>query len=330
MTEKTGLPSPILPGGTVTFLFTDIEGSTQLLDQLRDQYAVLLTAHHQIIRAALEKWHGREVDTQGDAFFAAFPKATEAVAAVAQIQRELAEHSWPEDAQVRVRMGLHTGEPWLVDEGYVGMDVHRAARIGHVGYGGQVLLSGTTTALVQDDLPEGVTLLDLGRHRLKDMRRPEPIQQLVIDGLPSEFPPLKTLEALPAAQDDSPGNGKTGVPREVGPSPYRGLAAFQETDAELFFGREAFTDQLALAVGEQQLVAVIIGPSGSGKSSAVFAGLLPQLREEGNWLFVEMRPGARPFHALAAARGQLALRRDATGCTTLSCPGGGRHTNTGR
>ena len=301
MTENSGLSSPVLPGGTVTFLFTDIEGSTELLNQLRDQYAALLAGHHKIIREALEKSNGREVDTQGDAFFAAFPKATEAVAAVAQIQRELAGHSWPEGAQVRVRMGLHTGEPWLVEEGYVGMDVHRAARIGHVGYGGQVLLSGTTTALVQDDLPEGVTLLDLGRHRLKDMRRPEPIQQLVIEGLPAVFPPLKSLEALPAAQIGPPGDGKAGTPREVGPSPYRGLAAFQETDAELFFGREEFIDQLALAVGEQQLVAVIIGPSGAGKSSAVFAGLLPQLREEGNWLIVEMRPGARPFHALAAA-----------------------------
>jgi len=109
MTQNTGLSAPILPGGTVTFLFTDIEGSTHLLDQLRDQYAALLADHHQIIRAALEQWHGREVDTQGDAFFAAFPKATEAVAAVAQIQLALAEHSWPEDAQVKVRMGLHTG-----------------------------------------------------------------------------------------------------------------------------------------------------------------------------------------------------------------------------
>jgi WD40 repeat protein/class 3 adenylate cyclase len=301
MTEKSGLSSPILPGGTVTFLFTDIEGSTQLLGKLKDQYATLLAGHHQIIREALEKWNGREVDTQGDAFFAAFPKATEAVAAVAQIQRALAGHSWPEGAEVRVRMGLHTGEPWLVEEGYVGMDVHRAARIGHVGYGGQVLLSETTTALVQDELPEGVTLLELGRHRLKDMRRPEPIQQLVLEGLPAEFPPLKSLEALPAAHIGPPSDGKAGAPREVGPSPYRGLAAFQETDAELFFGREGFIDQLALAVGEQQLVAVIIGPSGAGKSSAVFAGLLPQLREEGNWLIVEMRPGARPFHALAAA-----------------------------
>jgi len=96
-------------------------------------------------------------------------------------------------------MGLHTGEPWLVEEGYVGMDVHRAARIGHVGHGGQVLLSETSTALVQDELPEGVKLSDLGRHRLKDMRRPERIHQLVIEGLSFKFPPLKSLEAIAPA-----------------------------------------------------------------------------------------------------------------------------------
>ena len=301
MMEKPAFPGPILPGGTVTFLFTDIEGSTQLLDRLRDQYEVLISGHHQIIRDALAKWNGREIDTQGDAFFAVFPKASEAVKAVVEIQRAMHEREWPEDVQVRVRMGLHTGEPWLVEEGYMGMDVHRAARIGHVGYGGQVLLSDTTTSLVLDELPEGVFLLDLGRHRLKDMRRPEPIHQLVIEDLPSEFSPLKSLEALPALQAAAVGMTAPGAPRKVGPSPYRGLAAFRESDAELFFGREEFIDHLSEAVGERHLVAVIVGPSGSGKSSAVFAGLLPQLREDGRWLIVETRPGSRPFHALARA-----------------------------
>jgi class 3 adenylate cyclase len=301
MVEKTSIPEPILPGGTVTFLFTDIEGSTQLLDRLRDQYEVLISGHHQIIRDALDRWNGREVGTQGDSFFAAFPKATEAVNAVVVLQRAREERKWPEGVQVRVRMGLHTGEPWLVEEGYMGMDVHRAARIGHVGYGGQVLLSETTTSLVLDELPEGVSLLDLGRHRLKDMRRPEPIHQLVIEGLPSDFPPLTSLEALPALQPAPTDWEAPGAPREVGPSPYRGLAAFREDDADLFFGRETFIAQLSEAVGERQLVAVIVGPSGSGKSSAVFAGLLPQLREEGQWLIVQTRPGSRPFHSLAAA-----------------------------
>jgi len=125
-----------------------------------------------------------------------FPRATEAVAAAVEIQRALAEHKWPQEVQVRVRMGMHTGEPLAAEEGYVGMDVHRAARIAHVGHGGQVLLSATTTELVIDELPDGVSLLDLGRHRLKDIARPEHIRQLVIRGLLSEFPPLKSMEAL--------------------------------------------------------------------------------------------------------------------------------------
>jgi predicted ATPase/class 3 adenylate cyclase len=191
------LPFVDLPEGTVTFLFTDIEGSTELLKQLRDQYKVLLGEHRDILRAAFEKWGGREVDTQGDAFFVAFPRATDAVNAAADIQRALAVHGWPEGVEVQVRMGLHTGEPWIAEEGYVGMDVHRAARIAHVGHGGQVLLSESTTALVRDDLPYGISLKDLGSHRLKDLRRSRHIHQLAISGLISDFPPLKSLDAHP-------------------------------------------------------------------------------------------------------------------------------------
>ena len=289
-----------LPGGTVTFLFTDIEGSTQLLRRLRDQYTELLAQHHRLLRESFEKWQGRVVDTQGDAFFVAFPRASDAVEAVVESQQALAARGWPGDATVRVRMGLHTGEPWLVEQGYVGMDVHRAARIAHAGHGGQVLLSEITAALVQDELPDGVSLLDLGKHQLKDMRRPERIQQLLIEGLPAEFPPLNALAALPPASS-GPLDGDVREPRQVGSSPYRGLAAFRQADAPFFFGREDFTNQLASSVRQQDLVAVIVGPSGSGKSSAVFAGLLPQLEQEGDWLVVSMRPGGRPFHALAAA-----------------------------
>ena len=186
-----------LPAGTVTFLFTDIEGSTELLKRLGEDYKTLLTDQRKILREVFSMWNGQEVDTQGDAFFVSFPRATEAVKACVEIQREMAEYAWPDGVQVRVRMGLHTGEPWAGEEGYVGMDVHRAARIAGVGHGGQVLLSGTTTQLILDDLPSGVSLMDLGRHRLKDMRRPEHISQLVINGLPSEFPALKSLEVLP-------------------------------------------------------------------------------------------------------------------------------------
>ena len=177
MASQSTFPIPFsdLPEGTVTFLFTDIEGSTQLLHRLRDKYAILLADHHRILREAFANWDGHEVDTQGDAFFVAFSRATQAVGAAAEAQRKLAEHIWPEGVTVRVRMGIHTGESWTGSEGYVGMDVHRAARIAHVGNGGQVLLSETTTALVQDELPQGVSLLDLGRHLLKDIHRPERI-----------------------------------------------------------------------------------------------------------------------------------------------------------
>lgn len=150
-----------------------------------------------ILREVFTNWNGREVDTQGDSFFVAFSRATQAVCAAAQAQHKLAEHAWPQGVAVRVRMGIHTGEPWNGEEGYVGMDVHRAARIAHVGHGGQVLLSETTTALVRDELPAGVSLVDLARHILKDINRPERISQLVIEGLPAEFPPLTSLKTLP-------------------------------------------------------------------------------------------------------------------------------------
>jgi WD40 repeat protein/class 3 adenylate cyclase len=282
-----------LPEGTVTFLFTDIEGSTQLLHHLRESYATLLADQRRILREAIDAWHGHEVDTQGDAFFVAFSRATQAVSAAAEAQRKLADHAWPEQVAVRVRMGVHTGEPWSGQEGYVGMDVHRAARIAHVGHGGQVLLSETTTALVQDELPPGVSLFDLGRHLLKDIHRPEHICQLVIEGMPAKFPPLTSLEALPAEG--------VRLPRQVGKCPYRGLSAFQEMDAPFYFGRETFIDSLEQAIGVKKLVAVIVGSSGSGKSSALFAGLLPRLRKEGGYQFVTFRPGSQPFYSLADA-----------------------------
>jgi hypothetical protein len=194
---------------------------------------------------------------------------------------------------VRVRMGIHTGEPWSGQEGYVGMDVHRAARLAHVGHGGQVLLSETTASLVRDELPAGVSLSDLGRHLLKDIHRPERICQLVMEGLPSEFPALTSLEALP------PESAR--LPRKVGECPYRGLSAFQEADAQFYFGRETFVEALEAAIRTKDLVAVIVGSSGSGKSSVLFAGLLPRLRKAGGYQFASFRPGSQPFSALAGA-----------------------------
>src|SRR5215467_6252558 len=186
-----------LPTGTVTLLFTDIEGSTRLLQQLGERYTGLLEACRSLLCAAFQEWHGHEVDTQGDSFFVAFARASDAVAAAVAAQRALASHSWPEGTTVRVRMGLHTGEPQRSSEGYVGLDVHRAARIMSCAHGGQILLSPTTRALIEHDLPTGVSLRELGAHRLKDLQHPLQLFQLVTPDLPAHFPPLRTLDLHP-------------------------------------------------------------------------------------------------------------------------------------
>lgn len=180
-----------LPTGTVTFLFTDIEGSTRLLHQLGDAYVDALAEHRRALRGTFSAHGGVEVDTQGDAFFVAFGRAKDAVVAAADAQRALAE------GPVRVRIGIHTGEPLVTDEGYAGMDVHRAARIAAAGHGGQVLVSQTARDLVEQDLPDELALRDLGAHRLKDLTRAQRIFQLVGEGLNHEFPPLSTLDNRP-------------------------------------------------------------------------------------------------------------------------------------
>ena len=194
------------PSGTVTFLFSDIEGSTRLLQELGDQYAGVLKDHHRLLRSAFTEWGGREISTEGDSFFVSFDRARDAVAAAVAAQRSLAEYPWPKGQAVRVRMGLHTGEPSFSDGTYVGLDVHRAARICSAGHGGQILVSHTTCELVQHSLPEGVSLRDLGRHHLKDLERPEHLYQVIVPGLPSDFPLLKTrpssLGNLPAQPNE--------------------------------------------------------------------------------------------------------------------------------
>ncbi|HET8569395.1 MAG TPA: adenylate/guanylate cyclase domain-containing protein [Candidatus Limnocylindria bacterium] len=189
-----------LPTGTVTFLFTDIEGSTELLRSLgTDAYDEVLVEHGRLMRGALREGSGgREVRVEGDSFFVVFSSAQAAVAAVAGVQRALASTAFPHGANVRVRMGLHTGEgrPAAAEAGadYVGIDVHRAARIAAAAHGGQAVVSASTRSLVEDALPEGVSLKDLGTHRLKDFAEPERLYQLVVDGLPAHFPPLRTLD----------------------------------------------------------------------------------------------------------------------------------------
>jgi class 3 adenylate cyclase len=180
-----------LPKGTVTFLFTDIERSTELLRQLGDRYGEVLSEQRRILREAFAEHGGREVDNQGDAFFFSFERARDAVAGAVAGQRALASHEWPDGSEVKVRMGLHTGEPAVGDEGYVGLDVVRAARICSAGHGGQILLSETTRVLVGEHFPDGAALSDLGRQHLKDVEE-ERIYQLSVDGQPDRFPALKT------------------------------------------------------------------------------------------------------------------------------------------
>jgi YVTN family beta-propeller protein len=188
-------PRPV----TVTFLFTDVEGSTRLVKQLRDRYPDVLADHRRLLRDAFSRHGGTEVDTQGDAFFYVFTRARDAAAAAAEGQRALQAHPWPEDGVLRVRMGLHTGEPVVSEEGYHGLGVHRAARITAAGHGGQILASQATAAMLADDDLPGVEQRDLGQFRLKDLDRPERVYQLDVEGLPVEFPPLRTGEDAPVA-----------------------------------------------------------------------------------------------------------------------------------
>jgi len=224
-----------LPSGTVTLLFTDIEGSTRLLRRVGDAYADLLAEHRRLLAEAFEQHRGSIVDSEGDAFFVAFASARDAIAGAEAAQRALAEHPWPGDEELRVRMGLHTGEPRVVDGRYVGLDVHHAARVMAAGHGGQVLLSESTRALLDD----GTRLSDLGEHRLKDLSHPQRLYQLDLDGLPVEFPPLKTLDNRPTNLPVQP-NELIGREREL-----------EEAAALLTNGLRALT---------------LTGPGGTGKT----------------------------------------------------------------
>jgi predicted ATPase/class 3 adenylate cyclase/DNA-binding XRE family transcriptional regulator len=185
------------PSGTVHLLFSDIGGSTQLAQRLGEKYVQVLERHQHLLRDTFANWNGHEVSAHGDSFFAVFARATDAISAAVEAQYVLANEKWAEDVRLQVRMGIHTGEPMLVDLDYVGVDVHRAARICAVSYPGQVLLSNQTQVLVERHLPLDVTLRELGKYRLKDLNEPEHLYQLVIPGLPSDFPALKSLEVMP-------------------------------------------------------------------------------------------------------------------------------------
>jgi class 3 adenylate cyclase len=190
-----------LPSGTVTFVFTDIEGSTELLKRLGDGYGEVLAQHRRVVRETFAAANGVEIDTQGDAFFFAFPRARDAVDAAVRVQRAHAEAEWPAESAVRVRIGLHTGEPAVGEEGYLGLDVVRAARICTAGRGGQILLSESARALVGSTLPEGVSLFPLGERHLRGIDEPERVYELAIDGLETN---VTEESAAPAASESSP------------------------------------------------------------------------------------------------------------------------------
>ena len=276
---------PPLPTGTVTFLFTDVEGSTRLVRELAERWPPLLERHRSIIRAALAAHEGVEVQTEGDGFFAAFARAPAAVAATVRAQRDLAAEPWPPDAPIRVRMGLHAGEGVVdADGSYVGHDVHRAARVAGAAHGGQVLLSETVRALAGAVLPPGVALRDLGEHRLKDLR-PEPLAQLVVDGLRSDFPPVRSLDARP-----------NNLPTQV----------------TSFVGRE---HELATAAGllATTRLLTLTGPGGTGKTRLALqlAAAVADLHPDGVW-FVALEPLRDPALVLpTVARTMGAVQRPA-------------------
>src|SRR6188474_570745 len=228
---------PSLPSGTVTFVFTDIEESTALLRKLGDAYADVLAEHRRIVRLAFGA-NGVEIDTQGDAFFYAFPRAREAVAAAVEVQRAHAAHDWPTDSPVRVRIGLHTGEPSVADEGYVGLDVVRAARICTAAQGGHVLLSETTRALIGSQLPEGVSVFPLGERHLKGIEEPERVYELEIEGVETEE------EAEPVEAPAPPAPPPPEAPSPPAPGP-------KATEQEIERRFDDLGERLAAGIQEQ-------------------------------------------------------------------------------
>ena len=180
------------PTGTVTFLLTDIQGSTRLLRALGDAYAAVLKDVRGIIRGAVRRHEGRGVDAHGDEVLSVFVHAAPALEAAIEIQHAMRERTWPQDLDVRVRAGIHTGRPTLTDAGYVGLSVHTVARICTIGHGGQILVSGRTEGALGDALPAGVNFRALGSQPLAGLPHPVPIFQVRARGLPSRFPPLRT------------------------------------------------------------------------------------------------------------------------------------------
>jgi len=276
-----------LPSGTVTLLFSDIEGSTRVLQRSGDAYAGLLAEHRRLLSEAFERYRGYVLDSEGDAFFVAFSSANDAASAAAEAQRALAGHEWPGEGEIRVRMGLHTGEPRPVDGRYVGLDVHHAARVMAAGHGGQVLVSESTRAL----LDERIRLRDLGSHRLKDLSGTQRLFQLDVEGLPTEFPPLKTLD-----------NRITNLP----------------TPPNAFIGRtRELADTQALLQRDDVRLLTLIGTGGTGKTRLALqlaADVVDQFNH--GVFFVSLAP-VRDWELVAATIARTLGLREQPGETVL-------------
>jgi predicted ATPase/class 3 adenylate cyclase len=269
-----------LPTGTVTFLFTDVEGSTGLLQALGDRYPAVLDEHAAIVRRAVSDARGVEVSTHGDAFFVVFGSPAGAVRAAVAAQQGFASHDWSPGPPVRVRMGIHTGEGILGGDDYVGIDVHRAARIADAAHGGQVILSDATRGLVQHALPAGASLRDLGVHHLRGITNPERLHQLVIEGLAADFPAPRTLDARP-----------NNLPLQL----------------TSFVGREEQIAEVERLLGHTRLL-TLTGPGGSGKSRLalrVAAELLTRF-PDGSY-FVDLSPVTDPALVPAAVANALGV-----------------------
>src|SRR5919109_693946 len=273
-----------LPTGTTTFMFTDIEGSTRLVEEVGSDYGALLARHHELIRTACARG-GIEVGTEGDSFFAVFGTAGDAVEAAVGVQRAIVAEPWTRGAELKGRIGIHTGEAELAAGVYVGIDVHRAARIMSAAHGGQILASEATRALVSRAMPSGTSLRDLGEHRLKDLPAPERLYQVTANGLETEFPPPRTVDATP---NNLPGSTSALV------------------------GRAAELEQLArLLRGDALRLVTLTGPGGIGKT---------RLAVEAAWDALEHYADGVFFVDLAHAREPTAVLLAIAQTTGLAVP----------
>ena len=271
--------TPELPRGTVTFLFTDVEGSTRLLNQLGDAYTRLLLDHRAILRTSFERWRGVEVDTQGDSFFVAFTRTSDAVACAFDGQRALEAHDWPDGTRVRVRMAIHTGVAEVAGSGYVGIEVHRAARVMSAGHGGQILLSASASAMAQDQLPEGANLVDLGEYRLRDLDDTERLFQLAHPDLVADFPPLRTLDYRPSNL----------------PMP-----------ASAFVGREQQLEEIGgLLTADAARLITLTGPGGAGKTRLALRAAAAHLERVLDGVFFVDLAAVTEVESALAAIGQV-------------------------